>query len=48
MLKYDDNEELSFAPEKVREFYEYLVYRRMGKLGILNQSEFSIGLKRYY
>lgn len=48
IVKYDDNEELSLLPDKVRELYEHMLYRRRHQLTILNQSEYSIGLKRYY
>lgn len=34
--------------EKVRELYEYIVYKNMNKLKILNQSAFDIGIKKYY
>lgn len=48
ILKYDDNEELLYLPEKVRECFESLVSRKVVDGGLLNQHQMEGGVRGYF
>lgn len=48
ILKYDDNEELLYLPEKVRECFESLASRKVVDGGLLNQHQVEAGVRGYF